>query len=44
MTYLIIRISGVAMLEKSLVKKKPGYEQYIQRTSAFLPWFPKKKP
>ena len=44
MTYLIIRISGVAMLEKSLVKKKPGYEQYIHRTSAFLPWFPKKKP
>ncbi len=44
MTYLIIKISGVAMLEKSLVKKKPGYDDYIHRTSAFLPWFPKKKP
>ena len=43
MTYLIIKISGVAMLEKSLVEKKPGYEEYIHRTSAFLPWFPKKK-
>lgn len=44
MTYLIIKISGVALLEKSLAKIKPGYEEYIRRTSAFLPWFPKKKP
>lgn len=41
MTLLIIRVSGVAMLEKSLTKTKPGYEEYVRRTSAFIPWFPK---
>jgi steroid 5-alpha reductase family enzyme len=42
MTGLIIRVSGVSLLEKSLVEKKPQYKEYIERTSAFLPWFPKK--
>jgi steroid 5-alpha reductase family enzyme len=42
MTVLIIRVSGVALLEKSLKTAKPGYEEYIRRTSAFIPWFPKK--
>jgi steroid 5-alpha reductase family enzyme len=40
MTYLLIKVSGVAMLEKTL-KFKPGYEAYMQRTNAFFPWFPK---
>jgi len=42
MTALIIRISGVALLEKTLVDTKPRYREYIRKTSAFLPWFPKK--
>ncbi|MFP4023699.1 MAG: DUF1295 domain-containing protein [Thiohalospira sp.] len=42
MTFLIIKISGVAMLEKSLIEKKPDYKNYIQSTSAFIPWFNKK--
>ena len=42
MTALIIRVSGVVLLEKSLVEQKPGYKEYIERTSAFIPWFPKK--
>lgn len=41
MTLLLVRVSGVALLEKSLKKKKPGYEAYAERTSAFIPWFPK---
>ena len=41
MTFLIIKISGVALLEKSLKDKKPEYREYIEKTSAFLPWFPK---
>jgi len=40
MTYLLMKVSGVAMLERTM-KLKPGYEEYMQRTSAFLPWFPK---
>jgi len=42
MTLLIIRVSGVALLEKSLSTSKPQYREYIQKTSAFIPWFPKK--
>ena len=42
MTALIIKISGVALLEKSLTEQKPQYIDYIKKTSAFIPWFPKK--
>jgi len=42
MTGLIIRVSGVALLEKSLKDQKPHYKEYIEKTSAFIPWFPKK--
>ena len=41
MTYLLTRVSGVSLLEKSL-DAKPGYRQYVESTSAFIPWFPKK--
>jgi len=42
MTLLIIKVSGVALLEKSLTNTKPQYQEYIRKTNAFLPWFPKK--
>lgn len=42
MTYLLMRVSGVTLLENTLTKTKPGYEEYMARTSAFFPWFPKK--
>ena len=42
MTLLIIRVSGVALLEKTLNKSKPEYQEYIRKTNAFFPWFPKK--
>lgn len=41
MTFLLMRVSGVVMLEKTLKDSKPGYEEYIDRTSAFFPWFPR---
>jgi steroid 5-alpha reductase family enzyme len=41
MTVLIIRVSGVALLEKSLRNDKPGYAAYARRTSAFIPLPPK---
>lgn len=43
MTFLLLRVSGVALLEKSLAGAKPGYQEYIETTSAFIPWFPKKR-
>ncbi len=42
MTFLIIKVSGVALLEKSLNDSKPQYRDYIDKTSSFIPWFPKK--
>ena len=41
MTLLLLKISGVSLLEKTLTKTKPGYESYMRRTNAFLPWPPK---
>jgi len=41
MTFLLTRVSGVALLEKSL-DAKPGYREYVEATRAFIPWFPKK--
>jgi len=42
MTALIIKVSGVALLEKTLKTSKPGYQEYVRKTSAFVPWFPRK--
>ena len=43
MTTLLLRVSGVALLEKSLKETKPKYKDYIETTSAFIPWFPRKR-
>lgn len=42
MTLLIIKVSGIAIIEKSLNDTKPQYRDYIRKTNAFFPWFPKK--
>jgi steroid 5-alpha reductase family enzyme len=41
MTVLLLRVSGVSLLEHDLRQTKPGYAMYVSRTSAFVPWFPK---
>lgn len=43
MTYLLMKFSGVPLLEKSLVETRPGYRDYIQRTNAFFPWRPRRE-
>ncbi|MCX8490235.1 MAG: DUF1295 domain-containing protein [Cyclobacteriaceae bacterium] len=42
MTFLLLKVSGVVLLEKALKKNKPEYEEYVRRTPSFFPWFPKK--
>lgn len=42
MSVLLLRVSGVTLLERSLAKRKPGYEEYVRRTSAFFPWPPRR--
>jgi steroid 5-alpha reductase family enzyme len=43
MTLFLVKVSGVALLEKTMAETKPGYKEYMATTSAFIPWFPKKK-
>lgn len=40
-TFLLLKVSGVTMLERNLKRSKPGYAAYVERTSAFVPWRPK---
>ncbi|MEQ8328848.1 MAG: DUF1295 domain-containing protein [Longimicrobiales bacterium] len=41
MTLLLLRVSGVTLLERRLTETRPGYEAYVRRTSAFVPWPPR---
>jgi steroid 5-alpha reductase family enzyme len=41
MTLLLMRVSGVTLLEGGLKASKPGYRDYIAHTPAFFPWFPR---
>jgi steroid 5-alpha reductase family enzyme len=42
MTFLLTRVSGVALLERTIKKRRPEYEDYERRTSAFIPLPPKR--
>jgi steroid 5-alpha reductase family enzyme len=43
MTVLLLKVSGVALLEKDIAERRPAYRDYIARTSAFIPWPPRRK-
>jgi steroid 5-alpha reductase family enzyme len=43
MIYLLIKVTGVKLLEADIAERRPGYKHYAQKTNAFLPWFPKGK-
>jgi len=42
MTFLLLKGSGVAVLERTITNRRPGYEEYIRRTSAFFPLPPRR--
>jgi steroid 5-alpha reductase family enzyme len=37
MSFLLLKFSGVALLDKAMVERKPKYADYIKRTNAFFP-------
>ena len=41
MTVLLLKVSGVALLEKDIGERRPDYRDYVERTNAFIPWPPK---
>jgi steroid 5-alpha reductase family enzyme len=42
MTLLLLRVSGVALLERTIVQRRPEYADYVARTSAFVPLPPRR--
>jgi steroid 5-alpha reductase family enzyme len=42
MTLLLLKVSGVSLLESDITERRPKYRDYKERTSAFIPWPPKK--
>lgn len=43
MTWLLLRFSGVTLLEQDIGERRPGYRDYVARTNAFIPG-PRRKP
>jgi steroid 5-alpha reductase family enzyme len=42
MTFFLVKVSGVPMLEEALARRREGYREYMERTSSFIPWPPKR--
>lgn len=41
MSLLLLKVSGVALLEKTITERRPEYAEYVRRTNAFFPGAPK---
>jgi steroid 5-alpha reductase family enzyme len=42
MSTLLIRVSGKALLERDMAQRRPGYADYVARTSGFFPLPPRR--
>ncbi len=40
MSLLLMKVSGVSLLEKNIEERRPAYAEYKRRTNAFFPWWP----
>jgi steroid 5-alpha reductase family enzyme len=43
MTFNLARGTGAKLLESTIGNRRPGYMEYVQRTSGFIPLPPKKQ-
>jgi len=43
MTVLLLKVSGVSLLEKDIAERRPAYRDYVQRTPAFFPGPPRSR-
>ena len=41
MTWLLLKVSGVTLLEKDLSGRSAAYQDYVRRTPAFVPGRPR---
>jgi steroid 5-alpha reductase family enzyme len=37
MSLLLLRVSGVTLLERDIGERRPAYAEYVRRTNAFFP-------
>jgi steroid 5-alpha reductase family enzyme len=44
MTWVLVRWTGKPVLEARLRRTRPGYADYLRRTSSFVPWLTKESP
>lgn len=42
MSFFLLRVSGVTLLESDIEERRPGYREYVRRTNAFFPGPPRK--
>ena len=42
MTILLLRVSGVSLMEETIAERRPAYADYVRRTSAFVPLPPRR--
>ena len=42
-TTVLLKMTGIPLTEKSIAERRPGYSDYVKRTNAFFPWFPRKE-
>lgn len=41
MAALLLRLSGVPLLEAEMARRRPGYMEYMRTTNVLIPWFPR---
>ncbi|MGA7779982.1 MAG: DUF1295 domain-containing protein [Paraburkholderia sp.] len=42
MAWLLLKLSGIPLLEASLAKSRAGYAEYMRTTNALIPWPPRR--
>ncbi|MGH8447471.1 MAG: DUF1295 domain-containing protein [Solimonas sp.] len=42
MALLLLKLSGLPLLEREMMRRKPGYADYVRTTSPLIPWFNKR--
>lgn len=41
MAWLLLKLSGIPMVEAQMIRERPGYAEYVRTTSPLIPWPPK---
>jgi steroid 5-alpha reductase family enzyme len=42
-TLVLLKMTGVPLTERTTMESRPGYRDYMRRTSTFIPWFPREE-